>query len=119
MFVYAACENGHRIKAKESLAGQTHACPKCSKPVTIPQLVADEPKAITDTGVMRILGDLPALPQQPERAAATKIRTCPRCNQEVSANASVCRACQCYLEVAPDMLFKMRVAANQMASRTA
>ena len=120
MYIHVVCENGHRIKAMESLAGQTHGCPKCGKPVMIPVPVKTESAAITDTGVMRILGDASPVPPQPELAVPTvKLRTCPRCNQEVSLNASVCKACQCYLEVAPDMLFRMRVAANQGAPRTA
>ncbi|MEZ6137529.1 MAG: hypothetical protein R3C53_21790 [Pirellulaceae bacterium] len=44
MTLTATCSNGHKLKAKEKLAGKRVKCPKCGEPVKIPALpIASSP----------------------------------------------------------------------------
>ena len=95
-----SCPNGHRIQASSKLAGRTLPCPKCKQPVTVP---APSATAISDTGVMRILGEVTPLPPAPERIPDSK-RACPRCHRANSASLSVCPHCKCYVGLAPNFL---------------
>ncbi len=36
MSIQVSCPNGHRIKAKDSLAGKRVKCPSCGEPISIP-----------------------------------------------------------------------------------
>ena len=94
-YVHIQCASGHRLKAGIHLRGKTLACPKCRTPVVIPQ--AND--ALSDTGLMRILGDVAPLPapRTMAKTSTVKPRSCPRCGLEVSQDRSVCRHCNCFV----------------------
>ncbi|MEO9590275.1 ATP-binding protein [Rhodopirellula bahusiensis] len=110
------CSNGHHLRAAGALAGKTLPCPRCGVAVTIPWeealTVTVEPPArdtLSDTGVMRILGDATVAPvQQPEtessEANSDSHRPCPRCEYLVSDQSTVCPKCACYLGMMPQFL---------------
>ena len=102
-FVYVTCEHGHRLKANTSLRGKTFSCPVCRLSVTVP--LPDDP--LSDTGVMRILGDIPPLPPSPE-PLRSQLRPCPGCGAKVRNELTVCNACQCYIGHSPDYLKELR-----------
>lgn len=106
-FVTVACENGHRIKAKTSLGGQTHGCPRCGKLVTIPVPPQQEKDPLTDTGIMRILGTQEPLPPAPKPQKRNTLRVCPRCDLKTPSTKAVCDHCNCYLGATPDFMGQM------------
>lgn len=59
---------------------------------------------LSDTGVMRILGDYPP-PADPESSGdASTLRNCPICSRAVADASSVCQHCHGYVGPAPDYL---------------
>ncbi len=108
--VTAACPSGHKVRGKASLVGKTVKCPRCSVEfvfaLTFKPTAAAEAKEVTDTGVMRILGSMDAVPPAPERRAKTE-RPCPRCATAVPESTPVCTHCNCYLGVLPTFLHEM------------
>jgi uncharacterized C2H2 Zn-finger protein len=100
--ITVSCPAGHRLRGDIQMAGNTVRCPKCSVEFVFAPLKSDAAvnRAVTDTGVMRILGDSPELPPIPEKKMATD-RPCPRCGILMSINASVCKHCNCYVGVMP------------------
>ncbi|GAA4460134.1 ATP-binding protein [Novipirellula rosea] len=99
-FVHVQCHAGHRLKAGTHLRGRTLPCPKCRAEVVVPQ-----PKdTLSDTGVMRILGDLAPLSEPPVAKQQPPQRPCPRCSLEVSVDLSVCNHCQCFIGIVPDYM---------------
>jgi hypothetical protein len=61
--------------------------------------------AVTDTGVMRILGDQPVPPPPSREPVAT--RPCSRCDVPVPESLAVCSHCNCYVGVMPTFLSQM------------
>lgn len=57
---------------------------------------------LSDTGVMRILGDFVAPRVEPVVEDERKFRSCPVCGCDVVESASVCKTCQCYIGPSPD-----------------
>jgi hypothetical protein len=100
--ITVSCPEGHRLRGDIKMAGNTVRCPKCSVEFVFAPLKSEAAveRAVTDTGVMRILGDSPELPLIPEKKRATD-RPCPRCGISMSMNASVCNHCSCYVGVMP------------------
>ena len=101
-----ACPSGHRIRGDRSLSGSRIRCPRCAAEF----LFAEVPESagettVSDTAVMRILGDIPA-PSVPE-ATLEETRTCPRCQVSMSMNAAVCEHCNCYVGVMPTFMQKL------------
>lgn len=108
--VTAACPSGHRVRGKASLVGKTVRCPRCEAEfvfaLTFKPSAATEAKEVTDTGVMRILGSMDAVPPAPKRRSKAE-RPCPRCSTAVPENTPVCTHCNCYLGVLPTFLHEM------------
>lgn len=110
------CSNGHHLRAAGALAGKTQPCPRCGVSVIIPWeealMVPEEPPvraSLSDTGVMRILGDTPVVSAQDPEADTNQLnpeshRPCPRCEHLVSEQSTVCPTCACYLGMMPQFL---------------
>ncbi len=101
------CPNGHRLTGSADLVGRKVRCPKCA--VTF-QLHLPERKTLTETGVMRLLGDVTPVPTPPDPEAQAHARTkraCPRCHELISVHANVCDHCKCYVGVMPHFLAQM------------
>lgn len=94
-YLHLTCELGHRLKAGVHLSGRTLACPKCKRSVVVPQ----RRDTLSDTGVMRILGDVDPLPAPPvlRPNEDSERRNCPRCECQIDAERSVCPYCDCYV----------------------
>ncbi len=93
------CPRGHKIKAAAELAGKMARCPSCQAVMMVPepikQLVRSQ-RQLTESGVVRMLGDVPPLPPAPEKPTHIR-RTCPRCRHRLSPAATVCEQCQLYV----------------------
>ncbi len=110
--IEVVCENGHRLKAARHLRGTSRCCPQCKVEVQIPlQSASASHDPLSDTGVMRILGEQDALPPPPiaaqSAAQSPQYRNCPRCDRSIPVDVSVCQHCQCYTGVMPNFLKKM------------
>ena len=97
------CPKGHHVRGGTLVLGKTVRCPKChSKFVFAPTNPADK-KPVTESGVMRILGDMPqataALPR-----ASVPMRPCTRCGVSIPESLAVCSHCHCYVGVLPTFL---------------
>ncbi len=137
--ITVACPSGHRLRAGTEMVGKTVACPKCqakfvfapmkatpsehapaSRGVTdtgVMRILGDMPKtsqpekpqrppenrAVTDTGVMRILGDVTDLRQAPQPSSVA-LRPCSRCGVPIPESLAVCNHCHCYIGVMPTFL---------------
>ncbi len=113
--ITASCPRGHRVRGPRALGGRMVKCPKCAAEF---MFQAPAPKNVTDTGVMRILGDLPALPPLPPTRAEPQTRPCPRCEQAIPLSITVCQYCACYvgiaLPAAPTLKTSQRVDADSV-----
>lgn len=104
MHVHFYCPEGHKIKAKQELAGKSGKCPRCNTPILVPEaatadashLLPQTRAAITESGVMRILGDAAPPPPMPEPSQQAK-RSCPRCRKQLPQTMTVCDQCQLYV----------------------
>lgn len=125
MEIHFSCSQGHKIKAKVELAGCAGKCPRCGQAVQVPAksevslnsaptsnasanqvnrradvssklTLPNERKTVTESAVMRILGDVAPLPPMPEHNTQP-IRCCPRCLQKIRISSRVCEHCQCYV----------------------
>ena len=94
------CPNGHRLMGSTDMVGRNVRCTKCQAkfPFVIPMK-----KSLTETGVLRILGDVSPVPMPPEVELPTQ-RPCPRCFKIISVNANVCEHCCCYVGILPNFL---------------
>lgn len=119
------------------MLGKNVKCPRCQSPfVFAPTKSTDSNRAITDTGVMRILGDMPRStpPAQPKPTdsrgvtdtgvmrilgdvaeskpartptAEAAIRPCTRCGIKIQESLAVCPHCNCYVGVMPKFMQEM------------
>lgn len=120
-FVHFSCPTGHRLKAGHQLFGKAIVCPRCRETALVPfpaqasvnsqttspsnlatsarpsALLPKPSSHLSDTGVMRILGDCDPLPAPPSNHDREDARKCPRCNLLVNALSSVCHNCQCFV----------------------
>ncbi len=103
MRIHFTCPEGHKLTAKAELAGKLGKCPGCDrvvvvpKPVNLEEVLANR-NEMTDSGVMRILGEVPPLPPAPEKPSGAH-RTCPRCHKILNHTATICSGCQLYVGV--------------------
>ena len=99
------CPNGHRVRGKINLLGSRVRCPKCRiafifGPV---QEKRSPDHAVSDTSVMRILGDaskvgIPVVSARGKDVNSSKaFRTCTRCGATTSVKLAICSHCNCYL----------------------
>ena len=104
-----SCPQGHQLLAKPKSIGMTLPCPVCLSMVAIEPDRRDE---LSDTGVMRILGDFTP-PVEPVLACELPpLRNCPICSLEVPDTSPVCQHCHCYVGPSPDYLRTMTQATN-------
>lgn len=101
------CSRGHKVRGSATLIGKTVRCPRCSDQFVFGYEVRE---SVSDTAVMRILGDGPAPPPEP-KAQALK-RPCSRCGVGISPSASICEHCNCYVGQLPDFFEKLGTAAR-------
>jgi len=113
-----SCPAGHHLRGDRRFVGRTIKCPRCqiqfvfaptsttesrdSSPV-VPALTD---RAITDTGVMRILEteDRGATAD----ASAKNLRPCQRCGNAVAEGEVVCHHCNGYVGVLPAFMQRLR-----------
>ncbi|MEZ6136067.1 MAG: hypothetical protein R3C53_14295 [Pirellulaceae bacterium] len=94
------CPKGHKIRAKPEFAGKLAKCPSCQSVMLVPDPFAgviNRRQQLTQSGVMRILGDAPQLPPMPERMSPVEKRICPRCSKSLAPSLTVCDKCQLYV----------------------
>lgn len=115
--VTAACPAGHKLRGNSSLVGKRVKCPRCDVEfvfaLTFKRSDQVDAKEVTDTGVMRILGSMDAVPPAPKRRVNTD-RPCTRCGASVPENTAVCSQCNCYIGVLPAFLSEMAPANTQV-----
>lgn len=103
-----ACPSGHRVRGGVEMLGRTVRCPKCQvefRFTTEPKRTTPEPdsRQMTDTGVMRILGDFNQMPEAPESTEAT-LKPCTRCGVPIPETLTVCNHCNCYVGLMPSFM---------------
>jgi hypothetical protein len=132
------CPSGHRLRGGPEMLGKNVQCPRCHtsfvfaatksngsdhRVITdtgvmrilgdMPQLPAPPPPsqtdnhAVTDTGVMRILGDVSDLPTPSKQSTEAALRPCSRCGVAIQEALAVCPHCNCYIGIMPSFLQKM------------
>ena len=99
------CPNGHRLRGSVKLIGKSIRCPRCNEKFVFGYYIR---QTVSDTAVMRILGDPPSPPPAPEPSDENATRPCDKCGVEVSSNATVCKHCNTYLGKLPDFFAKLR-----------
>lgn len=100
--VVCKCPRGHKLKGSAELIGQSVRCPRCQEKFVFGYQIRQD---VTDTAVVRLLGDAPAPPPEPKAAPDT--RPCTRCGVGISPKASVCQHCKCYVGRLPDYLDRL------------
>ena len=99
-----SCPNGHRLRGAATLVGKTVKCPRCRAVFAI---TAPAPSTVTDTGVMRILGEVP-IPTEPTlNLNNVETQPCPRCGVAIDSGVTVCKHCNCYIGVLPSFMTDM------------
>ena len=93
------CPRGHKLRGGIDLIGKTVRCPRCSEKFVFGYYVREN---VSDTAVVRILGDGPAAMPEPQKDPTTRI--CSRCGVATSAKLSVCQHCNCYVGMMPHFL---------------
>ncbi len=114
-----ACPSGHRVRGGADMVGRTVRCPKCQaefvfaeKPV--PAVETPESRQVTDTGVMRILGD-PEITPMGVPGDQVSLRPCSRCGVAIAETLTVCNHCNCYVGVMPSFMKRMSGNAPQQS----
>jgi len=97
MKIKLRCPNGHKVWVDDQHSGQKGACPKCQAVVVVP---APQPRQISDSSVMAVLGDY--VPDKTTVAPASArpvapMRGCPKCHARISTVYRRCPQCQTYL----------------------
>jgi hypothetical protein len=105
------CPRGHKLRGAPEMIGQTVRCPRCSEKFVFGYQIRQQ---VTDTAVVRILGDAPAPPPAQIQSPAT--RPCTRCGVATSAASSVCEHCNCYVGLLPDFLANLNVPRGHLAN---
>ncbi|MCC9603245.1 hypothetical protein LOC67_22070 [Stieleria sp. JC731] len=101
--VTCKCPRGHKVRGGSELIGKTVRCPRCKEKFVFGYQIRE---AVTDTAVVRMLGDAPAIPAAPV-AEEPSLRPCTRCGVAISKNASVCKHCNCYVGHLPDFFARL------------
>jgi hypothetical protein len=136
--ITVSCPSGHRLRGGTAVLGKTVKCPKCQTSFVfaptksnqsdhcavtdtgvmrilgdMPQLpspaqpIQRDNRAVTDTGVMRILGDELEFPLPPKQPTEAKTRPCSRCDIAILDSLAVCPHCNFYIGVMPSFMEKM------------
>ena len=110
--ITVTCPQGHRLQAGSLLVGKTVRCPKChSKFVFAPTKTEPKKQPVTESGVMRILGEMPQAPAA-DSIASVPMRPCSRCGIAIPESLAVCSHCNCYVGVLPAFMRQMTPAAE-------
>lgn len=96
------CPQGHRLRGPVSLIGKQIHCPKCQSEFIFGETYRLH---VSDTTVMRILGEGPKPVEPPEEL---ETRPCQRCGVAIPAAATVCDCCECYMGSLPDFMKSLR-----------
>ncbi|MDR3233799.1 MAG: hypothetical protein LBT46_09090 [Planctomycetaceae bacterium] len=105
------CPNGHHLKTDEANAGKTGKCPVCKAdviisqpPVPPPKMSGNDKPPVSESAVVRILGDLNVgdsrvgktvmASRRPEPAAVPHLKTCPNCDRDIDPGYQICPHCQ-------------------------
>lgn len=96
------CSLGHKLRGSVDLIGKTVRCPRCNDKFVFGYEVRE---SVSDTAVMRILGEGPA--PLPTPKAEMQTRPCKRCGVGISSKTSVCGHCNCYNGLLPDFFAKL------------
>jgi hypothetical protein len=91
------CPSGHKLRGSVDLIGKTVRCPRCNEKFVFGYQVREK---VTDTAVVRLLGDGPTPPPIPGQQKA--MRPCSRCGTQIPNSVSVCEHCKCYVGALPD-----------------
>ena len=99
-----SCPSGHRVRGGANLVGHTVRCPKCQAEFVFGEKTPPaEPKEVTDTGVMRILGEM-SDSDMPAQGGEVALRPCSRCGVAIPESLTVCSHCNCYVGVMPSFM---------------
>ncbi len=102
-----SCPNGHRVRGDVKLQGSRVRCPKCRIAFVFASTVKTqtEPDAVSDTSIMRILGDpshvgIPVVNRGiPATNKIERLRNCTRCGGATPKTLAICNHCSCYLGI--------------------
>ena len=97
MIIKLLCPNGHKLSVDDAHAGEKGICPKCQTEVVVPK---PQPKAMTDSSILAVLGDYvpdKSLVTAPQPRAMAPMRPCPKCNTRISTVYRRCPHCQTYM----------------------
>ena len=103
MPIKVTCSCGQSFKAKDELAGKKARCPKCSQPLLIPTIEADELRleAALDAPKYNPLDDI--LSEEGIKPAHTG-PVCPSCKEPVNPSAILCVQCGFNLETGEQVM---------------
>jgi hypothetical protein len=107
-----ACPSGHRVRGGVELIGRTVKCPKCQSQFEFrdPNVRVDQPvesRKVTDTSVMRILGEMGSEADLMPSDHEVALRPCTRCGVAIPESLTVCSHCNCYVGVMPSFMKQM------------
>ncbi|TWU34375.1 hypothetical protein Poly41_45220 [Novipirellula artificiosorum] len=91
------CPSGHHVRGGIELLGKRVRCPRCRETFLFER---PQSAAITDSGVMQILGSVEPLPPPPSLGHPVT-RPCPTCGATISVNSHVCTHCSRYVGALP------------------
>ena len=69
--------------------------------------IHEDQRSVTDTGVMRILGEIPELPPAAKNSSEVAKRPCSRCSAPIPESSAICPHCSCYVGLMPTFLQQM------------
>ncbi|NND98709.1 MAG: hypothetical protein HKN47_15420 [Pirellulaceae bacterium] len=103
------CPSGHKLRGDVELIGELVECPACDVRFVF-GIQANDGMNVSDTAVMRILGDVPASKSKPTETPVTQ--PCRTCGSTIDESASVCHHCNSYVAILPGFLQSMMKAAK-------
>ncbi|WP_146453557.1 hypothetical protein [Rubripirellula tenax] len=109
--IKGCCPSGHHVRGDVSMAGRKVRCPHCDvafvfAPPDRAVVVSSKSSSVTESSIMRILGDADPLPPAPVQHRI-KTRPCPKCSVAISEAVAVCGHCKCYVGAMPSFLREM------------
>ncbi len=106
-FVFEDTKNNSSAPSTVTDTGVVRILGDIPKPAVAPvEQNQPENRSVSDTGVMRILGDMESIPPAPEKKMSSW-KACPRCEMSISNDATVCVHCNCYVGVMPHFMQQM------------
>lgn len=96
MLIEFVCPSGHKLKADGSARGKVASCPKCHVKVKVPTpALIKERNPITDSGVMRILGEMDPVTTSKDE----ETMLCSKCRARKRPGDAVCENCQLFAQI--------------------